>query len=204
MLLFLKSVEEIEIYIRHVAPEGSDCSSASAQEGVQRVARTWIDVDANEAAAGEEEGETGDGEGRNGERADSDRSGGRGGGRGKVSLEALREMRCRSTQPPQQGQGQQAQRQQQGQSCTYELRLRHERAVASAGGGGGGGDGWEAEGVEEGEESWLLHWSDGHTAADHQQASTTAGAAAAGPGSGRAIARCEHNAHTFNSACDEL
>ena len=47
MLLFLKSVEEIEIYIRHVAPEGSDCSSA--QEGVQRLARTWIDVDANEA-----------------------------------------------------------------------------------------------------------------------------------------------------------
>ena len=45
MLLFLKSVEEIEIYIRHVAPEGSDCSSASAQEGVQRLARTWINVD---------------------------------------------------------------------------------------------------------------------------------------------------------------
>ena len=101
MLLFLKSVEEIEIYIRHVAPEGSDCSSA--QKGVQRLARTWIDVDANEAA-GEEEGETGDGEGGNDEGADSGGGGGRGMAKGNVSLEALREMRCRSTRPPQQGQ----------------------------------------------------------------------------------------------------
>jgi hypothetical protein len=160
MLLFLKSVEEIEIYVRHNPGSAQEDEprqtvgvgkAGDEQVGsVQRLARTWIDMGHEPNTATTCEG--------------VDRSAGAN----------LREMRRRSSQQVEElvNSTNPSERQERQHSCTYELRLRNERAADITETSTGDSTGLQ-------EEKWMLHWTDGHTASDPPSATETAGRAIA-------------------------
>lgn len=144
MLLFLKNVEEIEIYIRHDPNSTTVDTTVGADKGgvvVERLARTWIDL--------------GIGDPNSGAYTDAESS----------ARNTMREMRSRCSQQakPPADLGKTSQQ----ESCTYELRLRDERNVDAT------------RSVDE--ETWMLHWTDGHVAGNDS--------VSAALGAGRAIAQ---------------